>query len=65
MDRTVTDVAPIADLIHRAEQASLSATTKQANKALLKDMSIALVAQAQRIAMLEAEKADKPRIFVP
>ena len=59
---------PLSDLIARAEVSATSPTTKQANKRLLSDLCVALVAQAQRIAMLEADNArpaDPPHILTP
>ncbi len=59
---------PLSDLIARAEVATCSPTTKQANKVLLKDLCVALVALAQRVALLEGEarpSGPAPRLVLP
>lgn len=59
------DSSPLSDLIARAQLASERMSVQNANRALLKDMAIALVAQARLIADLAEQQADKPRIVLP
>jgi hypothetical protein len=55
----------LADLVKRAEDSALNAGTNKKNKALLGELSFAVVALAQRVTELQAQIEDKPRIVVP
>jgi uncharacterized protein len=57
--------SPLEDLIDRAHVAVLVMGTGNPHRKLLCDLSIALVAQAQQIAALQQQTADKPRIVLP
>lgn len=52
-------------LIDRARLASERMGQKNPTRALLKDMAVALVAQARVLADLQQRVADKPRIILP
>ena len=58
-------MASISDLIQRAQASSERMSVKNPNRELLRELCVGLVAQAQRIAMLEQERAEKPRIVLP
>jgi orotidine-5'-phosphate decarboxylase len=58
-------MASIVDLVQRAEAASARMSVKNPNRGLLRDLCVGLVAQAQRIAMLEAQSQDRPLIVTP
>lgn len=57
--------ATLPELIDRARQASERMSVKNTHRDLLKEMAVALVAQARLIADLQQQLADKPRIVVP
>lgn len=58
-------VSPLQDLIDRARLASERMSASNPNRHLLKDMAIALVAQARMVADLSQQIEDKPRILAP
>ena len=58
-----SESSPLHDLIDRAQRASERMSVQNPNRTLLKDMAIALVAQARLIADLAPK--DEPRIIVP
>lgn len=59
------DASPLSDLLARAEAASSRMGRKNPHRELLHDLCVTMVALAQRVAMLEQEKAEKPRIVLP
>lgn len=57
--------ATLIDLIQRAEASTARMGVQNPNRALLKEMSLAIVAMGQRIAQLQEKVADKPLIVLP
>ena len=66
---SAADTSPLEDLIARASLASQRMSIKNPHRALLKDMAIGLVAQAQLIADLQGElkklRREESRIVLP
>ena len=56
---------PLEILIQRAQASAENKSTNKRNRALLKDMAVAIVSLARLNADLAAQLADKPRIIVP
>lgn len=54
---------PLQDLIARAAAADQDAVTSQRNRALIRDMAVALVAQARLI--VDLQNAERPNIILP
>ena len=61
----MADLTPLQQLVDRARLASERMSSKNPNRALLREMAIGLVALATKVAELESEKAEKPRIIIP
>ena len=57
--------SPLADLIDRARLASERMSAANPNRALLKDMAVALVAQARLLADVTQQIAETLRIVRP
>ena len=57
--------SPLADLIDRARLASERMSATNPHRALLRDMAVALVAQARLVADLTHQIAEKPMIVRP
>lgn len=53
----------LANLVQRAGEAAIRPSTNTRNAALLHEMSVTIVALAQRIVQLQAEQAERPRII--
>lgn len=63
MDAPADDaISPLQDLIRRASEADQDIVTSQKNRALIREMAFALVAQARLIADLQPRES---RIVVP
>jgi len=66
---SATDNAPVRshleDLIGRAQQASERMSVRNPTRQLLREMAVALVAQARLVADLSERVEDKPRIVLP
>lgn len=56
---------PLRRLIERAAAADVDAVTSHRNRMLIREMAVALVAQARLIADLQGQAADKPQIVLP
>lgn len=54
---------PLQDLIARAAAADQDVVTSQRNRALIRDMAVALVAQARLI--VDLQNAERPNIILP
>lgn len=57
-------MSPLQDIIERARQASERMSVSNPNRTLLKEMAVALVAQARMIADLQP-KVEPSRIILP
>ena len=57
--------SPLADLIDRARLASERMSATNPNRGLLKEMAVALVAQARLLADVTQQIAETPRIVRP
>lgn len=56
---------PLEILIQRAQASAEHKSTNKRNRALLKDMAVAIVSLARMNADLAQQLAEKPRIIVP
>ena len=66
MEPTIAgDPMPLEILIARAQASAEQKTTNNRNRALLKDMAVAIVSLARMNADLSRQLADKPRIVLP